>query len=122
MLVIGRPIHAFDRVRDLPEQIAGIAELQEQLHAGEVHPAHLGQVANAADLVDILVGVQPDVRIRPHRVDEAFVLIDPQGPRVTPRKACGDRDDVDRTPTVGHLVGIKPINAIVKVLIKEAGG
>src|SRR3954451_16140668 len=56
-----------------------ILELEHALHAREVHPELAGQLLDAAQAVDVALGVQPRALGRALRVDEPARLVHPQG-------------------------------------------
>src|SRR5207249_8491529 len=101
---------------DLAKELGRVAELEQELDARKVHAPDLREVPDGADALQVVVGVEPDVGLRTHRLEQAFLLVDPERARVTAGQARGDRDHVDRPTSYGHLLSIKPNNAVVKTL------
>ena len=81
---------------------AGFAHLQQHLHAGEVHSPLLREVADDPYPLEILVGVKPDVRVGPYRLDQTLLLIDPQRARMAAGDARRDRDHVNGPTSTRH--------------------
>src|SRR5437867_1509967 len=103
-------------------QIRGVAHMKEELDTREVHATHLCEVADDAHALQIVVGVEADVRLGPHRFEQAFLLVNPQRPRMAARETGRDGDDVHRSVTTCHVTCIKPTNIAVKVLTTSATG
>src|SRR6266550_6564717 len=87
---------------DLVEEIGGIAELEQELHAREVDPARLREVADRAHPLEIVVRVEADVRVRSHRIEQPLLLIDAQGARMAAGETGGDADHVHRSTSAYH--------------------
>src|SRR5687768_12838231 len=84
-------------------QVRGIAHVKEELYAREVHATHLGEVPDHAYALQVVVGVQADVRLGANRFEQALLLVDPQRPRVAAREAGRDGDDVDGSVITCHV-------------------
>src|SRR5207249_3215826 len=80
----------------------------------EVHATHLREVADDAHPLQIVVGVEADVRLGPHRFEQALLLVDPQRPRMAARETGRDGDDVDGSVPTCHVLYIRPTNSVVK--------
>src|SRR6478609_4776943 len=74
-----------------------LLEFEEEPDAGEVHAALPGQVADPREPTDVVLAVEPDVRGGPGRAEQAFVLVDAEGPRMCAHEGRGHADDVDGT-------------------------
>ena len=65
----GLGVFTRELVRDLIEEIRRVAELEQELHPCEVHSTSLGEIADRADPLEVVVRVQADVRVRAHRIE-----------------------------------------------------
>ena len=88
--------------RQLIQQVRDVVELKEELDPRQVHATLLREIPDHPHAMQILVGVQTNVRLRPDRLEETFLLVDPQCARVTTGQACRDGDHVDRSIAVRH--------------------
>src|SRR5437867_4389182 len=60
------------RVGQLLQEIGDVVELEEHLHTGEIHATCLREVPDHPDPMKIVVGIEADVRVGPHRLEQAL--------------------------------------------------
>src|SRR6184192_3527307 len=94
-----RPV---ELVRDLIQQVRGVAELQEHLHPREVDPAGLREISDRAHALEIFVRVEPNVGVGPDWIEQALLLVDPKRPRMAAGETRGDADDVHGSTAACH--------------------
>ena len=80
-----------------------ILQLEQHAHPGQVHAEVLGQVADPQDPTEVFLGVEPDVRRRPRRTDQALFLVDPQRARMDGHDARRHADHVDGSSRIGPI-------------------
>ena len=95
--VVGLVVRSFGIEGFEDPSAEALLEFEEEPDAGEVHAALPGQVADPGEPTDVVLAVEPDVRGRPGRAEQAFVLVDAEGPRMGAHEGRGHADDVDGT-------------------------
>src|SRR6267143_2610726 len=93
---------ARELVRDLIQEVRRVAELEQKLHSGEVHTARLGEIADRAHALQILVRVQADIGVRPDRIEQTFLLVNTESAWMAARQPRRDADDVHGSPCACH--------------------
>src|SRR2546423_2471235 len=101
-LRLGPGILAGELVRDLVQEVRRVTELEQELHARKIDSAGLREVPDRPNALEVFVGVQADVRVRSHRIEQALLLVDTERPGMAPGQARRDADDVHRSPRACH--------------------
>src|SRR3989441_7804460 len=74
------------------EKVLQRAELEDDLHASEIHATPASEVTDGAHAQDILLRVEADVRRRADRLQQSLLLVDAQRARVDAGEGRRDRD------------------------------